>query len=247
MREVVLDTETTGLDPAGGHRIVEIGCVELLNRLPTGRTFQRFLNPERSIPTDAFAVHGLSISFLADKPRFAEIADQLLAFIADSPLVMHNAAFDLGFLNAELRRLGFDSIGPERAIDTVEIARRKFPGAPASLDALCRRFQVDLSGRVLHGALKDARLLACIYLELHGGREPALSLVSGVARRIPGIASQQWRPKLLFPSPAEEAAHRAFVDAIPCALWHKQELSEAATVAGETEGLADNDYTIMVG
>ena len=187
MREIVVDTETTGLDPAAGHRIVEIGCVELLNHLPTGRTFQCYLNPERSMPTDAFGVHGLSAAFLADKPRFPEIADGLLQFLADSPLVIHNAAFDLGFLNAELRRSARDEIAGERTIDTVRMARCKYPGAPASLDALCRRYQIDLSDRVIHGALKDAQLLARVYLELQGGRQPGLSLVSTSTRRLPGI------------------------------------------------------------
>lgn len=247
MREVVLDTETTGLDPASGHRIVEIGCIELLNRMPTGRTFQCYVNPERGIPSEAFSVHGLSASFLADKPRFAEIADRLLAFIADSPLVIHNAAFDLAFLNAELRRSGCDAIGSERAIDSVEIARRKFPGAPASLDALCRRFQIDLSERTLHGALKDARLLARVYLELHGGREPGLSLVVGATRRLPGIAVDEWRPKLVLPSAAEEAAHRAFVDAIPGALWHRQPRCEPISGVGVSVDAAAGDYTMMVG
>ena len=221
MREIVVDTETTGLDPAAGHRIVEIGCVELLNHLPTGRTFQCYLNPERSMPTDAFGVHGLSAAFLADKPRFVEIADGLLQFLADSPLVIHNAAFDLGFLNAELRRSVRDEIPGERTIDTVRLARCKYPGAPANLDALCRRYQIDLSDRVIHGALKDAQLLARVYLELRGGRQPGLSLASVSTRRLPGIDPAAWVANMVYPTGEEAAAHRAFVDAMPNPLWRK--------------------------
>lgn len=221
MREIVVDTETTGLDPVAGHRIVEIGCVELLNHLPTGRTFHCYLNPERSMPTDAFGVHGLSAAFLADKPRFAEIADSLLQFLADSPLVIHNAAFDLGFLNAELRRTARDEIAGERTIDTVRLARCKYPGAPANLDALCRRYQIDLSDRVIHGALKDAQLLARVYLELQGGRQPGLSLVSTSTRRLPGIEPAAWVAKMVYPTAEEDAAHRAFIDAMPNPLWRK--------------------------
>jgi DNA polymerase-3 subunit epsilon len=230
MREVVLDTETTGLDPADGHRVVEIGAVEILNHVPTGRTFQCYLNPERSIPTDAFGVHGLSAAFLASKPRFSEVADGLLEFLGDSILVIHNVAFDLGFLNSELRRLGRDEISGERSIDTVQMARRKYPGAPASLDALCRRYQIDLSDRTLHGALKDAQLLARVYLELRGGREPALSFVSAATRRLPGIEPGEWAPRIVYPTAEEEAAHRAFVDAIPCALWRNCPSLGAAAV-----------------
>lgn len=230
MREVVLDTETTGLDPADGHRIVEIGAVEALNHLPTGRTFHCYVNPERSMPTDAFGVHGLSTAFLADKPRFAEIADGLLAFLADSLLVIHNAAFDLGFLNSELSRLGRDEIGGERIVDTVQMARRKYPGAPASLDALCRRYQIDLSDRVLHGALKDARLLARVYLELRGGREPGLSFVSAATRRLPGLQPAQWTARVVYPTGEEDAAHRAFVDAMPGALWRNRPAAPMAAV-----------------
>jgi DNA polymerase-3 subunit epsilon len=221
MREIVVDTETTGLDPAAGHRIVEIGCIELLNHLPTGRTFQCYLNPERSIPNDAFGVHGLSAAFLSDKPRFAEIVEALFQFLADSPLVIHNAGFDIGFLNAELRRAGRDEIAGERAIDTLGLARRKFPGAPASLDALCRRYQIDLSDRLVHGALKDAQLLARVYLELRGGRQPGLLLASASTRRLPGIEPATWVAKLVYPSADEEAAHRAFVGAMPGTLWRK--------------------------
>ncbi|MBM3582487.1 MAG: DNA polymerase III subunit epsilon, partial [Alphaproteobacteria bacterium] len=175
MREIVLDTETTGLDPARGDRIVEIGCVELVNYIPTGNTFQSYVNPERDIPETAFAVHGLSRDFLAKHPVFAAIAEEFVAFIADSPLIIHNAAFDLGFVNAELARLERAPVLSARAVDTVQLARSKIPpGASASLDALCARFGIDTSGRALHGALKDALLLAEVYLELIGGRQPGL-------------------------------------------------------------------------
>jgi DNA polymerase III subunit epsilon len=176
MREIVLDTETTGFDPASGHRIVEIGCVELDDHFPTGRSFQRYLNPERDMPEDAARVHGLTGEFLKDKPRFADVADALLEFLADSPLVIHNAGFDLRFLNAELDRIGRPAISPARAIDTIEIAKAKIPGARYSLDELCKRFGIDLSAREKHGALLDAELTAQVYLELVGGRQKRLLL-----------------------------------------------------------------------
>ncbi|MBD3666369.1 MAG: DNA polymerase III subunit epsilon, partial [Kangiella sp.] len=181
MREIVLDTETTGISPDEGHRLVEIGCVELENHMPTGRTFHVYINPERDMPEGAFKVHGLSEEFLSDKPKFAEVADDFVAFIADAPLVIHNAAFDMGFLNAELKRSGRQVLPPSQAVDTLAIARKKFPGAQNSLDALCRRFNVDNSNRVKHGALLDSELLAEVYLELIGGREPGLSLAAETA------------------------------------------------------------------
>jgi DNA polymerase-3 subunit epsilon len=210
MREVCLDTETTGLDPGSGHRIVEIGCIELINHVPTGARFQCYLNPERHVPADALAVHGLSNAFLADKPRFADVAGDLLQFLGDAPLVIHNAAFDLGFLNAELARTDRPHLCGSRAVDTVALARRKFPAAPASLDALCRRFSIDLSDRAHHGALKDAELLARVYLELIGGREPGLLLVGTAARAIEAITVRR-TPRLVLPTPEEAAAHAAFV------------------------------------
>ena len=176
MREIVLDTETTGLDPKSGHRVVEIGCVELLNHVATGETYHCYINPQRPMPAEAERIHGLSDSFLADKPLFAAVAEGFLEFIASAPLIIHNAAFDLGFLNMELKKLARPVIPPDRAIDTVKLARRKFPGAPANLDALCRRFGVDLSVRTKHGALLDSELLAEVYLELVGGRQPGLTL-----------------------------------------------------------------------
>ncbi|MFP4269422.1 MAG: DNA polymerase III subunit epsilon, partial [Alphaproteobacteria bacterium] len=175
MREIVLDTETTGLAPEAGDRIVEIGCVELVNHVPTGRTYHQYLNPERAMPAEAFAVHGLGDDFLADKPRFGEIADAFLRFVGDAGLVIHNAEFDIKFLDAELVRAGRPPLGLARATDTLALARKRFPGAPASLDALLKRFEVDGSARVLHGALLDCELLAEVYLHLLGGRQPGFA------------------------------------------------------------------------
>lgn len=222
MREVVLDTETTGLDPAAGHRVVEIGAVELVNHVPTGRTYWTYLNPEREMPPEAFAVHGLSDEFLADKPLFADAADALVEFLGDATLVIHNAEFDLKFLNAELARVGREALDVGRAIDTVILARRKFPGAQASLDALCRRFQIDLADRTLHGALKDARLLAEVYLELIGGRQPGLALAAEAAAAKAASASAarlQRAPRPHAPSADEEAAHARFVEKLEDPLW----------------------------
>jgi DNA polymerase-3 subunit epsilon len=174
MREIVFDTETTGLDPASGDRVVEIGCLELVNRLPSGETFHVYINPERDMPKEAEAVHGLSAAFLKDKPVFAEVAEAFLTFVGDAPLIAHNASFDMKFINAELRLCGRADLAAHKVIDTLALARQKFPGAPASLDALCRRFGVDNSNRDLHGALIDSELLAGVYLELSGGRQPGL-------------------------------------------------------------------------
>lgn len=221
MREIVLDTETTGLDPAEGHRIVEIACLELENHVPTGVTFQRYVSPEREMPDDAFAVHGLTAAFLADKPRFAGIVEELLGFLGEAPLVIHNAEFDLKFLNAELARLDCPPLPPERAIDTLLLARRKFPGAQASLDALCRRFAIDTSARATHGALVDCELLAQVYLELLGGRQPSLGLspeLSGSAAASSGARSARV-PRPHAPTPEELEAHQAMVARIKNALW----------------------------
>ncbi len=223
MREIVLDTETTGLDPAAGHRIVEIGCLELINHVPSGESFQRYLDPERDMPTDAFDVHGLSGEFLSGKPLFADVAEAFLDFIADAKLVIHNARFDIGFLDAELDRIGRPGLGIARALDTVELARRKQPGAPANLDALCRRFGIDNSGREKHGALLDAELLAEVYLELIGGRQPALGL-----RRDEQLAAPRQRaqsadrpPREHGPSAEELADHTAFVDSLDDPVWRR--------------------------
>ncbi len=222
MREIVLDTETTGLDPASGHRVVEVACLELINHLPSGRQFQRYLNPERDVPDDAYAVHGLSAAFLADKPRFAEVAEDLLAFIGSAPLVIHNAEFDLRFLNAELALLGRPSLDPSAAVDTLQLARRKFPGAPASLDALCRRFGIDNSARGLHGALLDAELLSEVYLELIGGRQAGLDLVQAevmAAAATAASAGPARPPRPHAPSPDELAAHAALLDRLKRPIW----------------------------
>lgn len=175
-REIVLDTETTGFEPTQGHRLVEIGCLELINHVPSGRIFHTYINPERDVPEEAFSVHGLSYDFLKNHPPFRDIGNLFLSFIEDSPLVIHNAKFDMKFLNAELKTHEYSEIPFTRAIDTLAIARKKFPGSPASLDALCKRFSVDNRGREKHGALLDAELLSQVYLELIGGKQPELSL-----------------------------------------------------------------------
>lgn len=230
MREIVLDTETTGFEPSEGHRIVEIGAIELLNHMPTGRIYHQYISPEREMPKEAFEVHGLGDEFLRDKPRFAQVGAAFLDFIgADSRLVIHNASFDMKFLNAELGWANLPVIPMDRALDTVGLARRKFPGSPASLDALCRRFGIDNSARDKHGALLDSELLAEVYLELIGGRQPdfALSAESGGSS---GTADEgeAWtpsrRPAPLAPrlTEAEAAAHAEFVTGLgPEAIWGK--------------------------
>lgn len=217
MREIVLDTETTGFEPSEGHRIVEIGAVELLNHMPTGRTYHQYINPARDMPTEAFNVHGLSIEFLSDKPLFAAIAQDFLDFIGtDAKLVIYNAAFDVKFLNAELSWAQKPLIAPDRAIDTLMMARRKYPGSPASLDALCRRFGIDNSSRTLHGALLDSEILADVYLELIGGRQPVFGLNVETRARTAAVESD-WRPRprpVPLPSrlsAAEAEAHEAFI------------------------------------
>ncbi len=223
MREIVLDTETTGLDPASGHRIVEVACLELINHIPSGRTFQRYLNPDRDMPDDAYAVHGLSAAFLADKPRFGDIAAELLAFIDGAPLVIHNAEFDMRFLNAELARIEQAQLASHQAVDTLQIARRKFPGSPASLDALCKRFNIDNSARERHGALLDAELLAEVYLELIGGRQAGFDLVQAEARAAAAITAvqSQIRPPRSIDAPSAEelAAHAALLARLKAPLW----------------------------
>ena len=220
MREIVLDTETTGLDPKDGHRIVEIGCVELLNHIPTGQEYHCYINPQRDMPTGAFEVHGLSESFLSKHPVFADVALDFLEFIDNSPLVIHNGAFDLGFLNAELERMGSDILPGERVIDTLHIARRKFPGSPNSLDALCRRFSIDNTIRDKHGALIDSILLARVYLELIGGAQPGLDLVgqkdAGVNQAATDNRQKSYPPRQRPLQPLltqeEYASHLRFVD-----------------------------------
>ena len=231
MREIVLDTETTGFEPGEGHRIVEIGAVELFNHLPTGRTYHQYLNPERSMPSAAFDVHGLGDDFLRDKPLFKTTAAAFLDFIADAPLIIHNAPFDMKFLNAELKTAGFPALSFTRAIDTVLMARSKFPGSPASLDALCRRFGVDNSAREKHGALLDAEILAEVYLDLIGGRQPDFGLDTAAQTNTSGSREtpSDWRPgPRPHPLPSrltaqEAAAHKVFVTAIgAAAIWAKR-------------------------
>ncbi len=228
MREIVLDTETTGFEPTEGDRIVEIGAVELLGHVPTGRTYHQYINPKRSMPAEAFAVHGLGDEFLADKPVFKDIAQDFVDFVGDAKLVIHNAAFDMKFLNAELGWIDFQLLPMNQAIDTLAIARRKFPGSPASLDALCRRFGIDNSSRTLHGALLDSEILAEVYLELIGGRQPDFALAtSGSSKSVENLDAD-WvasaRPMSLSPliTQEEAAAHNAFIEQLgDGALWKK--------------------------
>jgi DNA polymerase-3 subunit epsilon len=224
MREIVFDTETTGLDPIQGDRLVEIGCIELVNRFPTGNVFHRYVNPERDMPEAAFKVHGLSIDFLKDKPRFAEIVDELGEFLGDAPLVAHNAMFDLSFLNAELQRAGKGPVSRDRLVDTLMLARRKHPGGSNRLDDLCVRYKVDNSRRTKHGALLDAELLAEVYLELIGARQAMLGLAEVVAAPSAngtGITIRV-RPEPLAPriTAEERAAHEAFIATLgPSPIW----------------------------
>ena len=225
VREIILDTETTGLDPARGDRIVEIGAVELLNHLPTGRTFHVYINPERDMPKEAEAVHGLSSAFLKDKPVFASIAQDFMEFLGDDVLIIHNASFDMAFINAELGFLRMESIPPERVVDTLHIARQKHPGAANSLDALCRRYGIDNSRRTKHGALLDSELLAEVYLELIGGRQTALILEASVTKKAATVVAAQIAFQRPAPLPQrlteeERAAHTAFVAGLgEHALW----------------------------
>ncbi|MAM63444.1 DNA polymerase III subunit epsilon [Maritimibacter sp. UBA3975] len=226
MREVVLDTETTGFDPKTGDRMVEIGAVELFNHMPTGRTYHQYINPERDVPEGAFQVHGLSQEFLRDYPVFKDVADAFLDFIGDAKLVIHNASFDVPFLNAELGWCNRPRIPMEQAVDTLLIARKKYPGAGNSLDALCRRFGIDNSHRTLHGALLDSEILAEVYLELIGGRQPGLVLGALESSTNDADPQETWRPRPRpepLPSrltPEEQAAHAAFVEALgDKALW----------------------------
>jgi len=230
MREIVLDTETTGLDPKQGHRIIEIGCIELVNYVPSGREFHQFINPERDVPEGAQQVHGITTAFLTDKPVFREIADSFLEFIADSTLIIHNASFDLGFLNHELALLPRDPISFDRVVDTLALARRKHPAGPNSLDALCKRYRIDLSERTKHGALLDSELLARVYMELIGGTQAALglddALGGGPALQRGTVANVCPRSAPLPPrlTTEEERAHRAFVGALGApAVWQSYE------------------------
>src|SRR5262249_33231298 len=221
LREIVLDTETTGLDPLAGHRIVEIACLELINHIPTGRSYQCYVNPERDVPIEAMEVHGLTIEFLSDKPSFAQVADDLLEFIDGAPLVIHNAEFDIRFLNAELQRLQRSLLGSERIIDTLQIARQKFPGAAIGLDALCRRFGIDNSTRTKHSALLDTELLADVYLELMGGRQAGLDLMAAIPP-IVGLVMDARVPRAArphAPTEAELIAHAVLVASLKDPIW----------------------------
>ncbi len=223
MREVVIDTETTGLNPGLGHRIVELACLELSNHVLTGRKFHHYVDPQREIPEEAFKVHGISAEFLAGKPLFSDIVEGFLDFIGEDRLVIHNAEFDLGFLNAELKALGRPAIPLSRAVDTLAIARRKFPGAQASLDALCRRFEIDNSGRTVHGALLDAELLAAVYLELIGGRQPGFELAAAGAAATEGPVAPRPRrtPRPHAPTAEELAAHGALLKRLTDPVWER--------------------------
>jgi len=232
MREIVLDTETTGLDPSQGHRLVELGCVELVNRIPTGATFHVYLNPQREVPAEAAAIHGLTGEFLKDKPLFADVVDEFLAFIgAEAPLIIHNAGFDHGFLCAELKRLERELIARERLVDTLMLARRKHPAGPNRLDDLCTRYGIDNSRRTKHGALLDAEILAEVYVELIGARQAVLGLAELAAQRGPGggAATVSARPAALAPrlSEADRAAHAEFVAGLgEDAVWHAYRAGE---------------------
>ena len=224
MREIVLDTETTGLDPASGHRVVEVGCIELINRFPSGKTFHRYLNPERDMPSEAFAVHGLSGEFLKDKPSFSAIADELVSFIGEVPLVAHNAAFDFAFLNAELERAGKTPVARERMVDTLLLARRRHPAGPNGLDHLCARYGIDNSRRSKHGALLDAEILAEVYIELIGGRQASLILVESslAAADAGGAIIVRARPEPLPRrlTDGELQVHMAFIETLGSkAIW----------------------------
>ncbi len=232
MREIVFDTETTGFDPKGGHRLVEIGCIEMIHRVPTGQVFHAYFDPERDMPAEAEAVHGLSIAFLTGKPKFVEHAADLITFLGDAPLVAHNAAFDFGFLNAELAACGMQAVSLDRMVDTIAIARRKHPGAKLSLDALCSRYGIDRSHRTKHGALLDAELLAQLYVELMGGRQIGLELaadapaVGATAGDAPALgqgtpsATRPFRPARPHrPSDAELARHGEFMAGFADPLW----------------------------
>jgi len=224
MREIVFDTETTGLDPLSGDRMVEIGCIELVNRVPTGRTFHAYFNPDRTMPAAAEQVHGLSDAFLADKKRFHEHALELIEFLEDSPLVAHNAQFDFGFLNYELGVCGHPEVMLERMVDTLVLARRRHPGAKHSLDALCMRYGIDRSHRVRHGALLDAELLAQVYVELTGGRQIGLALAVEAGMTIEVAAFRPRQREFRAPRPhsasaQELARHKAFLETLDSALW----------------------------
>jgi DNA polymerase III subunit epsilon len=231
-REIILDTETTGMDPAKGDKIVEIGCLEIINLMPTGRTFHHYINPEREIPADATAVHGITLAMVQNKPTFLELAADLVEFIGDGVIVAHNAPFDLKFINAELAACGYPAYDNSRVVDTLVMARRQAPGAPASLDALCRRFGIDNTKRTLHGALLDAQLLAEVYLELRGGRQPDLVLgdqaVQTQNEQADNITRQLRPARAHSASEAERAAHTEFLKQLTDPIWQKLQSQSAS-------------------
>ena len=221
LREIVVDTETTGLSPAAGHRVIEIGCLELVNHVPTGPVFHQYLCPKRDVPEEAVRIHGLTNEFLASMPLFSAVAESFLDFVAGARLIIHNAEFDLGFLNAELRRIERDDLQND-VVDTLALARKKYPGGQASLDALCRRFNIDNSARTKHGALLDAELLAEVYLELVGGRQPGLTLEARASAEVVHDAPKSERPaRRHAPTPDELAAHEAFLDSMDKPIWRR--------------------------
>ncbi len=227
MREIALDTETTGMDPSTGDRIIEIGAVELLNHIPTGKSLQLYINPERDIPADATAVHGITDEFIADKPIFSQVYSEFLDFIAGAKLIIHNAEFDMKFLNWELAHVGHKALGWSNVIDTLGLARKKFPGSPANLDALCRRFGIDNSDRTYHGALLDSELLAEVYLELLGGRQHGLGLAAETKKSAQAVHKKiqakrvRREPRPYAPSAEELAAHAVFLEKIKEPIWKK--------------------------
>ncbi|MBR0971855.1 MULTISPECIES: DNA polymerase III subunit epsilon [Bradyrhizobium] len=239
MREIVLDTETTGLDPIRGDRLVEIGCVEMFNRMPTGQSYHVYINPERDMPAEAFAVHGLSAEFLATKPLFHEVVDEFIEFIGDAPLVIHNASFDISFINAELDRIKRAAIPRERLVDTLLLARRKHPGVSNRLDDLCSRYAIDNSRRTKHGALLDAELLAEVYVDLVGARQSQLLLAAETEESRANAAGDTPRRQRLVPlapriSDAEHEAHRAFIATLgDKAIWNEYLPAPAAPTAGQ--------------
>lgn len=221
MREIVFDTETTGLNPRQGHRVIEIGAIELVNRMPTGKTFHQYVNPERDVPEEAVRIHGLTLDVLQDKPLFTEIAEDFLAFIGEeADLVAHNAEFDMAFVNWELENIGRDPIPMSRVVDTLQIARSKFPGAQASLDALCKRFGIDNSRRTLHGALLDSEILADVYLELTGGRQTGLELTVETRKAVHGDQKVSFPRREFPPAEKEKEAHARFIARMKAPLWN---------------------------
>jgi DNA polymerase-3 subunit epsilon len=239
-RSVIFDTETTGLDPAAGHRVLEVAAIELINDFPTGRHFHTLIDPERDIPPEASRIHGFTAADVAGKPRFAEIVEALLDFLGDGPLIAHNAPFDFAFLNAELARLGRPPLDPARMVDTLALAKERFPGLPNSLDALCRRFEIDLSERTRHNALLDCRLLAEVYVALTGGRQRDLGLAAGPALRalrLSGEASLEGHtPRFIAVSPEEAAAHAAFLAKLSDPVWFEIEPALRPQATGTEEG-----------